>query len=478
MFSLANQSNPTSSMMKSIGRKFIVTLTLIIFLGAGIQFSDSNSLQAQVPKVTASAVVGDDGIVNEDSLKAFVTWVASEFEKLDDLDDGLAILQDLYTDGSDLHSGEIYLITIGDAGRISFHGKSPQLNKQFVLDQTDGEGTEVFKEMLKATTEEAIKVEYCKYSDPANRSDCTKMASFALRYKSPIINHELVVVSGYSQDLENLCRPITDIDFPEVSADEVVSRETLKMFVDGATKWLLDLRQSRGIAFTRQLGCQFRIKVEDGGHFRHGTVYLYVITENGYVFFHATDPFRQGRTVLGNPDLRGDTTFVYKIIEAAKSDSAVFVDYYWDDPDNPNDDVEGTLRTTYGNIVKVPPGIFPGDPDLIVAGSFFPGMSTAIEDEISEIPSEFVLHGNYPNPFNPSTRIQFDLPERAQVTLQVSDVLGRKVMELPSQVFEAGVNHTIELNAVQLASGTYLYRMVATGSESRYEETGLMMLMK
>ena len=87
IFNLANQSNLTSSMMNSIRWKFIVTLTLIIFLGAGIQFSDSNSLQAQVPKVTASAVVGDDGIVNEDSLKAFVTWVASEFEKLDDLDD-------------------------------------------------------------------------------------------------------------------------------------------------------------------------------------------------------------------------------------------------------------------------------------------------------------------------------------------------------------------------------------------------------
>ena len=36
------------------------------------------------------------------------------------------------------------------------------------------------------------------------------------------------------------------------------------------------------------------------------------------------------------------------------------------------------------------------------------------------------------------------------MTLQVIDVWGRKVIELPSQVFEAGVNHTIELNAVQL----------------------------
>ncbi|MXW98064.1 MAG: hypothetical protein F4Z89_05530 [Acidimicrobiaceae bacterium] len=58
--------------------------------------------------------------MNEDSLKAFVTWAASEFGKLEDLDEGLATLQDLYTDGSDLHSGEIYLVTIGDGGLISF----------------------------------------------------------------------------------------------------------------------------------------------------------------------------------------------------------------------------------------------------------------------------------------------------------------------------------------------------------------------
>ena len=63
--------------------------------------------------------------MNEDSLKAFVTWAAAEFGKLEDLDEGLAILQDLYTDGSDLHSGEIYLVTIGDGDAFLFMGSLP-----------------------------------------------------------------------------------------------------------------------------------------------------------------------------------------------------------------------------------------------------------------------------------------------------------------------------------------------------------------
>ena len=105
-------------------------------------------------------------------------------------------------------------------------------------------------------------------------------------------------------------------------------------------------------------------------------------------------------------------------------------------------------------------------------------MVTGVEDEREELPTEFTLHGNYPNPFNPSTRIQFDLPETAQVSLQIVDMLGREVMTLPAKEFEAGSNRSIELNAVNLASGTYLYRMIATGAESRYVKTGRMTLVK
>ena len=103
---------------------------------------------------------------------------------------------------------------------------------------------------------------------------------------------------------------------------------------------------------------------------------------------------------------------------------------------------------------------------------------TGAENEMAEIPKEFVLHGNYPNPFNPSTRIQFDLPENAQVQIQIVDLLGRKVITLPAQEMEAGANRSMELNAVSLASGTYLYRLIATGAEQRHVKTGRMTLVK
>ncbi len=107
---------------------------------------------------------------------------------------------------------------------------------------------------------------------------------------------------------------------------------------------------------------------------------------------------------------------------------------------------------------------------------FFPQVITGTEN--SELPTEFALLGNYPNPFNPSTRIEFDLPETAEVSIAVFDMLGRNVMTLPSKEFEAGANRSIELNAASLASGPYFYRVVATGASGRHIETGRMVLIK
>ena len=62
----------------------------------------------------------------------------------------------------------------------------------------------------------------------------------------------------------------------------------------------------------------------------------------------------------------------------------------------------------------------------------------------------------YPNPFNPTTKISFTLPQNGRVSLKVFDALGREVADLANDVFEAGT-HEIEFNATNLASGIYFY---------------------
>ncbi|MEM9666392.1 MAG: T9SS type A sorting domain-containing protein, partial [Bacteroidota bacterium] len=98
--------------------------------------------------------------------------------------------------------------------------------------------------------------------------------------------------------------------------------------------------------------------------------------------------------------------------------------------------------------------------------------------EFGELPDAFALKGNYPNPFNPTTTIAFDLPEAAEVSVQVFDMLGRRVMTVPVQNLAAGASRTIQINGVALASGTYLYRLVARAETQSFVETGRMTLIK
>ena len=88
-------------------------------------------------------------------------------------------------------------------------------------------------------------------------------------------------------------------------------------------------------------------------------------------------------------------------------------------------------------------------------------------------PNIFSLDQNYPNPFNPSTTIKYALPENEKVTIDIYDLLGRKVAELVNGEVAAGY-HEIEFNGGSLASGIYLYRL----SAGPYTQVHKMLLMK
>lgn len=97
-----------------------------------------------------------------------------------------------------------------------------------------------------------------------------------------------------------------------------------------------------------------------------------------------------------------------------------------------------------------------------------------MEDEAAaEIPTEFALYNAYPNPFNPSTTIKFDIPEAAKVRLVVYDMLGREVAVLVDAEKLAG-QHTVRFDAGQLSTGTYIYRLQA----GTYTQVKKLVLMK
>ncbi len=80
------------------------------------------------------------------------------------------------------------------------------------------------------------------------------------------------------------------------------------------------------------------------------------------------------------------------------------------------------------------------------------------------VPVAFDLKANYPNPFNPSTQIGFELPQSGNVKLSVYDVTGRQVILLKDEYFVAG-KHSVEFDAHDLPSGIYYCRMEAQGQQ-------------
>lgn len=95
------------------------------------------------------------------------------------------------------------------------------------------------------------------------------------------------------------------------------------------------------------------------------------------------------------------------------------------------------------------------------------------EDTFEELPEEFIVGPNYPNPFNPTTTIPFELDEPTDVTVTVYDIMGRTISVLSdSRSFEAG-EHELIFNASGLTSGMYLYRVELGTGKSRVQKMTL-----
>jgi hypothetical protein len=107
-------------------------------------------------------------------------------------------------------------------------------------------------------------------------------------------------------------------------------------------------------------------------------------------------------------------------------------------------------------------------------------LGTGVEENKPPVPTEFFMAQNFPNPFNPTTNINFGVPQNSSVKIAIYDMLGREVATLVNTNYTAGY-YTVPFNASKLASGMYMYRMTSqslTGDQKLVTITKKLLLVK
>ncbi|HUL44284.1 MAG TPA: Ig-like domain-containing protein [Bacteroidota bacterium] len=113
---------------------------------------------------------------------------------------------------------------------------------------------------------------------------------------------------------------------------------------------------------------------------------------------------------------------------------------------------------------------------ITVTGS---GLVTGVKDA-KGLPKTFALYANYPNPFNPSTEIRFDLPVQSTVSIVVYNLIGAEVARLANHSTYPAGEFSVKFDAMKYSSGVYFYRIAAdaAGGHTSFTSVRKMILLK
>ena len=148
-------------------------------------------------------------------------------------------------------------------------------------------------------------------------------------------------------------------------------------------------------------------------------------------------------------------------IEAIKKLQRIYA--YYLDSDDMRDEIIDLFSDNMESIEIADHGVYLGDLNNIVL---------SIKDKSKGILS-YCLYQNFPNPFNPTTKIKYKIPEFSNVKLTVYDVLGKEIKILVNEEKPAG-NYAVEFNGTGLPSGVYFYRI----ETAKYSDTKKFVLLK
>ncbi len=342
-------------------------LTAALILGLAGFFVAAYPAAAQSPETTASEVV------DRETLQAFVEDARAWSETFTDPNDFAPYTIALSSEGDWKH-GNTYLILMQADGTVIFHAGDPSANGKHLNDTEDARGNKVVQALIEAANAGGGFVEYY-WDDPAVDGDeDTPKVAYATSYVSGTTGTPIILIGGYYQNLSQASLPPLDpsiMPIPEVTAADVVDRETLKAFVHGAKESFLTAVEQIGLEQFMQQRAIFR---EEGSPWKKGSVYFFVFSTDGYVLFHGVDTSLELNTSdLDKEDVNG-VKYLREIIRVAKEGGG-FVQYNFDDPAVTGDEDTGSPKVTYAELFTF------RDQDYVFGAGFYTGAAaTAVEE--------------------------------------------------------------------------------------------------
>ena len=351
----------SKTLMYLLGCSLVLTGLLFQVRPAAAQaeegcFRPEGIAEAPTPSITAGDVAADP---TPENIKTFALAARDYGEGLDQAALAYAICH-FKQEGGDWKSGSIYItsLTFLAGGRVEIHAGNMAYGGRKVRE-------DVFMAVAAAAGfDPATRT----FTNPDGGALPEELGGYAVGMHIDFggIPFPLIMTAGLDIQETHLVHEIFDpADAPAVTASEVVDRETLKAFVNGAIEHFGNLLATGGIGALTKSRAVFR---DEMGPWRKGSVYLFTLDATGYVWFHGAFP-HQFEFVVARGEyidaVTGEPIFP-QIIEAAQSDpEGAFVEYHFDDPGDDSDSAD-IPKTAFVRMHT-----YPGFPLPFIFGSGF-----------------------------------------------------------------------------------------------------------
>ena len=317
---------------RAISRRAILKAAGVATLGIGLAacqpIQPVSDGEAAMGEVTAAQVT------DAESLEAFVLGAKARIESITDMNVGAKLREGLKTEGY-WKSGSTFLIIFLMNGDAFIHGNDREAERKNLFAVEDERGTRVVEELFAAAAEGGGIVEF--YDDGPK-------TAYAVEYISGITGRRFVLVGGLSIDVSDVPITIADLPKPPVTASEVVDRETLIAFVEAAAETYQQAVLSEGYSALTGVRNAFRV---EGGDWKAGSIYLYVVSGGGVTLFHGSEPYREGQTTdMTRTDSQG-VRFAEELIGGARREGRKFLRYHYDNPAIQGDEETGSPKLGY-----------------------------------------------------------------------------------------------------------------------------------